>query len=77
MRPNALAARLLPKGWVDLVRQIVLFCGAYWLYRLVRGQVDGRVATAFANARDVISIERSLHLFVEPSVQAWASGKSG
>ena len=75
LRPNALAARLLPKGWVDLLRQIVLFCGAYWLYRLVRGQVDGRVATAFENARDVISIERSLHLFIEPSVHAWATGK--
>jgi PAP2 superfamily len=75
VRPNALAARVLPKGWIDLLRQIVLFCGAYWLYRLVRGQVDGRVATAFENARDVISIERSLHLFIEPSVHAWAAGK--
>jgi hypothetical protein len=74
-RPNAVAARLLPKGWVDLLRQIVLFCGAYWLYRLVRGQVDGRVASAFENAREVISIERSLHLFIEPSVHAWATGK--
>ena len=27
-----------PAGWTDLLRQIVLFCGAYWLYRLVRGQ---------------------------------------
>ena len=39
-------------GWSDLLRQIVLFCGAYWLYRLVRGQVDGRAAAAFENARD-------------------------
>ena len=69
MRANALATRLLPKGWIDLLRQIALFCGAYFLYRLVRGQVDGRVTTAFANARDVISIERSLHLFVESKVQ--------
>jgi hypothetical protein len=73
---RARAARLLPKGWIDLLRQIVLFCGAYWLYRLVRGQVDGRVATAFENAREVISIERSLHLFVEPSVHAWAASKT-
>jgi hypothetical protein len=75
VRPNALAARVLPKGWIDLLRQIVLFCGAYWLYRLVRGQVDGRVTTAFENAREVISIERSLHLFIEPSVQTWATGR--
>src|SRR3954468_5777625 len=76
VRPNALASRLLPKGCVDLLRQLVLFCGAYWLYRLVRGQVDGRVASAFQNARDVISLERSLHLFIEPSVHAWATGKT-
>jgi len=76
VRPSAIAARVLPKGPLDLLRQIVLFCGAYWLYRLVRGQVDGRVTTAFDNAREVISIERSLHLFVEPSVQAWAAGRT-
>jgi hypothetical protein len=69
------ARRFLPNGWIDLFRQIVLFCGAYWLYRLVRGQVDGRVTAAFENAREVISLERSLHLFVEPSVQTWATGK--
>src|SRR3954469_22427216 len=64
---------LLPHGPVDLVRQIVLFCGAYWLYRLVRGLVDGRSVEAFDNAREVISIERALGLFFEPSVNAWAS----
>ena len=64
---------LLPHGPIDLVRQIVLFCGAYWLYRLVRGMVDGRAGEAFENAREVISIERALGLFIEPSVHAWAS----
>src|ERR687895_1940477 len=65
---------LLPHGPVDLLRQIVLFCGAYWLYRLVRGLVDGRAAEAFDNARAVIDIEQALGLFFEPSVHAWASG---
>ena len=64
---------LLPHGPIDLVRQIVLFCGAYLLYRLVRGMVDGRAAEAFENARGIVSIERALGLFVEPSVHAWAS----
>jgi membrane-associated phospholipid phosphatase len=67
------ARRLLPNGPIDLVRQIVLFCGAYWLYRLVRGMVDGRAAEAFHNARGVVSIERHLGLFIEPSVNAWAT----
>jgi PAP2 superfamily len=65
---------LLPHGPVDLLRQIVLFCGAYWLYRLVRGLVDGRAAEAFDNARAVIDIERALGLFFEPSLHAWTSG---
>ena len=65
-------ARLLPKGRLDLLRQLVLFCGAYWLYRIVRGQVDGRAASAFDNARHVVGVERSLGLFVEPAVHAWA-----
>jgi membrane-associated phospholipid phosphatase len=63
----------LPNGALDLVRQLVLFCGAYWLYRLVRGMVDGRAAAAFDNAREVIRIERGLGLFFEPAVNAWAS----
>jgi membrane-associated phospholipid phosphatase len=62
---------LLPHGWPDLFRQIVLFCGAYYLYRLVRGLVDGRAAQAFDNAREVIRIERDLGLFFEPSVNTW------
>ena len=63
---------MLPKGWTDLLRQILLFCGAYWLYRLVRGEVDDRAAVAFENARHIVGVERSLGLFVEPSVHRWA-----
>jgi PAP2 superfamily len=63
---------MLPRGWRDLLRQIVFFCGAYWLYRLVRGQVDGRAASAFAHAREIVDLERSMGLFIEPSVHQWA-----
>jgi hypothetical protein len=65
--------RLLPNGKIDLLRQIVLFCGAYWLYRLARGLVDTRAGEAFENARQVIAVERDLGLFIEPAVHAWAS----
>lgn len=66
----------MPHGPWDLVRQVALFASAYYAYRIVRGGVDGRAATAFENARKLIDIERALHVFVEPSVQAWASGSS-
>jgi len=73
-RARVLQARVLPQGWLDVVRQLSLFLCAYFAYRLVRGMVEGRATAAFQHAREVISIERTLHLFVEPSVQAWASG---
>ncbi|HEY2142217.1 MAG TPA: phosphatase PAP2 family protein [Solirubrobacteraceae bacterium] len=67
-------ARLLPHGWRDALRQVSLFLAAYFAYRLVRGLVEGKATAAFQNARELISVERTLHFFVEPSVQAWASG---
>jgi hypothetical protein len=74
VRLRSLQARLLPHGWLDIVRQLLLFGGAYLLYRIARGAVDGRAAVAFTHARQLISVERTMHFFVEPSVQAWASG---
>jgi hypothetical protein len=73
-RLRLVQARVLPHGWLDVVRQIVLFGAAYLGYNLVRGLVEGRTSAAFQHARDLIQLERTLHLFVEPSVQAWASG---
>jgi len=73
-RLRTLQAKVLPKGWRDLVRQIVLVGLAYGAYSLVRGLVEGNATAAFQHARYLIQLERTLHVFVEPSVQAWASG---
>ncbi len=73
-RLRLLQNRVLPHGWVDVLRQVVLFGGIYLGYNLVRGLVEGKASAAFQHARDLIQIERTLHVFVEPSVQAWASG---
>jgi hypothetical protein len=73
-RIRLLQARVLPHGWLDVLRQVSLFGLAYLAYRLVRGLVEGRATAAFQHARDLIQIERTMHFFVEPSVQAWASG---
>jgi membrane-associated phospholipid phosphatase len=69
-RLRKLEARVLPHGALDVMRQVALFATAYWGYRLVRGLVDGRAAESFQNARDLISIERATHTFVEPAIQA-------
>ncbi len=42
----------------------------YAIYDSARGVVVGGAATAIRNARTVAGIERSLHVFVEPSIQA-------
>ena len=76
LRARQLAARVLPRGPVDALRQLLLFGGAYYLYRIVRGVVDGEVTAAFSHARWIVNLERGLHLFFEPSVQTWTVGRS-
>ena len=66
------SSRWLPQGWLDALRQLVLFAGAYYAYRIVRGAVDGQVSVAFANAREIVQVERAMGLFFEPGLQDWA-----
>jgi membrane-associated phospholipid phosphatase len=69
-------ARVLPRGWRDVFRQIGLFLGAYVLYQLVRGLIDdGNAYKPFGDATKIIDLERVLHVFAEPSIQAWALNK--
>ena len=70
-----LSGRWLPQGWFDALRQLVLFAGAYYAYRIVRGLVDGQAALAFENARQLVDVERTMGLFFEPGLQAWASSQ--
>ncbi len=69
-------ARVLPRGWRDLLRQIVLFATAFLFYNLVRGLVgQGSIYKPFGDAMKIIDLERTLHVFVEPSIQTWAQNK--
>ena len=70
-RLSSVKARLLPSGWLDLIRQLVIVAIGYVAYTVVRGLVEGKANAAFAHALDVIRIERTLHVFVEPSIQSW------
>ena len=76
-RASTLQERFLPHGPLDLVRQVLLFTAALALYRLTRGIVDhpDEAVGAFNNARDLIGLERTLNIFVEPSVQAFTAGQ--
>jgi membrane-associated phospholipid phosphatase len=66
----------MPRGAWDLARQWLMFGLAYYLYRLVRGLVDGHANIAYQHARDIVNFERGLHLFVEPDIQSWAISHS-
>src|SRR5258705_13456799 len=76
LRPlRYIEARVLPRGWFDAIRQLLLFFAAYQAYQIVRGLVASEVGTASWNATKIIDLEHTLKIFIEPSVQAWAQGQ--
>lgn len=70
-----LEARVLPRGWIDPIRQLALFFAAFGLYGAVRTLAYGSAFEPgykpFGDATKIIDLERTLHVFVEPSIQAW------
>jgi hypothetical protein len=60
----------LPHGYGDAVKQLGLFVLAELSYEAVRGVADGAREQAFVNGANVISLEKSLHTFFEPSLQS-------
>ena len=58
-RLRTIEARVLPRGWKDVFRQLLLFVGAYVLYQLVRGLIHyGNGYKPFGDATRIIDIER-------------------
>lgn len=57
---------------LNIVREIVTIGLFIFFYFFVRGLMDSKAATAIANARDLISFERSLGIFHEVQIQEWA-----
>ncbi len=75
-RFQTLTTNFVPRGWQDIGLQILLFCGAYFMYRIVRGMTEGQATVAFANAQGVVAIEESLGMFFEPAIHTWTAGKA-
>src|SRR5687768_7131721 len=63
--------RVLPRGWFDLFRQIVIWFGFVLAYQVVRGIADRSPSVAFENARSVIDVERRATGLWELSLQSW------
>jgi hypothetical protein len=69
---SSLRERYLPRGPLDLLVQFLVLAVAYTAWRYARGAVAGDMGPAFAHARDLVSVERSLHALFEADVQRWA-----
>ena len=54
----AVGRRYLPRGWTDLVRQLVIWFGFVLAYQVARGLADRNPARAFENGLKVIEIEQ-------------------
>jgi membrane-associated phospholipid phosphatase len=71
-RLTSIEGRILPHGWSDVGRQVLMFLGAYALYEIVRGIVGAGGYKPFGDAMTIIHLEQKLHVFIEPHIQQWA-----
>jgi hypothetical protein len=56
-------------GRHHVAAEILVLVGVYVIYDAARGVVAGGASVAVRHAREVATLERHLHLFVEPAVQ--------
>ncbi len=73
---SAKRGSFLPHGWLDVIRQLLMFATAYVGYEVVRGLVGVTSSSykPFGDAYNIINFERTLHVFVEPNIQSWVTG---
>ena len=76
MTSLAAERRLLPRGWLDLCRQVLIWFGFVLAYQVARGIADRSPAVAFQNARGVIDFERRATGLWELSLQSWTESSS-
>jgi len=74
--PQATRARRLPRLKRPFPNhpgafEVMLFAIALLVYQASRALVIGQPSTAFENAAEIISLEKSSGLFVETSIQGW------
>jgi membrane-associated phospholipid phosphatase len=68
--------RVLPRGWGDFARQILIWFGFLLVYQAARGIADRNPARAFDNGLRVIDVERHVHGLIELSFQRFVDSSS-
>jgi membrane-associated phospholipid phosphatase len=67
----ATGRRVLPRGYLDFARQLLIWFGFLFAYQIARGVADRDPARAFANGWKVIDIEERLAGLGELTLQGW------
>src|SRR5881398_3345865 len=67
----AAGRRLLPRGYADLARQVLIWFGFLIAYQAARGVADRDPTRAFANGWRVIDLEQRLTGLGELTLQGW------
>ena len=68
--PAPPAARPRLRWWKEVAYGVAVYA-VYWAVRNRFGSAGGDPGPAFEHAREMIDVERWLHLYVEPHVQEW------
>ena len=66
---SSVGNRVLPRGWGDFARQLLIWFGFLFAYQLARGVADRNPARAFENGLRVIGFERHVHGLFELTFQ--------
>ncbi len=67
----AAGRRVLPRGYLDFARQLLIWFGFLFAYQLARGVADRDPTRAFANGWKVIGLEERLAGLGELTLQGW------
>jgi membrane-associated phospholipid phosphatase len=67
----AAGRRYLPRGYLDFLRQLLIWFGFLFAYQIARGVADRDPARAFANGWRVIDLEERLAGLGELTLQGW------
>ena len=68
--PTSPAARTSLRWWKEVAYGAAVYA-VYWGVRNRFGSASGDPGPAFEHAREMIDLERWLHLYIEPHVQEW------
>lgn len=63
-------------GWFSVAREVGIMALAAFIYFYARGLIHARAGEAADNASWLVSFERSIGIFHEPTVQSWILGRT-